>query len=361
MKSAYSVRRVAAALLAACVASTTLVSTASAEAVPTPATGYIPLIPIIFPIYPIIKPVQSTCALRDDSAGTNWFVSRDIRITGYNGWSVDSAAVRYEASVSGNYKFRMVLRHTNRDGDIITKSEVKTIAMTAGVQKNVTTYFGNSYVGNALSLSISHEEVTGPGILYMVNAAGSCTNTTTSDVDGSAGTASDIGFELRGDSSHATNTVVEYFVVSLNKFFVTAYASDQAALDALPDFQRTGRTFRVPAKSTYGNVTDVYRFFSPDAVSHVYVDKSGHDIIVANPAFNLNDEGIDFGSVKPDAAGVCPSWAPVKIYRSYNNAPTVNQRNHRYTNNVPDYASMTSIGWLGEGPAFCAYSATNPF
>jgi Repeat of unknown function (DUF5648) len=361
MKSSNNLRRVAAALLAACIATTSFTSTASAEEIAPPATGYIPFIPIIFPIFPI-KPIKSSCELRTTDTFSNWFATRDIKIANYLGWSIDSAKIRYYASSTGTYTFRLVLRDTNRSGDMITKSEMKTVNLVAGEPLNVTTYFGNAYAGKAFDLSISHENVTGPGTLFLVSANSACAGTTTSAEDGGVdGAASDIGYELRGDTNHATNNVVEYFVPALNKFFVTAHLNDQNALDASPDFQRTGRSFKVPSKSTYGNVIDVYRFFSPEAVSHVYVDKTGHDIITSNPAFNLNDEGIDFGSVKPDAASTCPTWAPVKIYRSYNNAPVVNQRNHRYTNNSVDYAAMTGLGWLGEGAAFCAYSNTTAF
>jgi Repeat of unknown function (DUF5648) len=360
MKSSNTLRRVAAALLAACVA-TSVFTTASAEEIAPPATGYIPFIPIDFPIFAVVKPIQSSCALRTTDTFSNWFTTRDIKVTNYYGWSVDNAKIRYSASATGTYKFRLVLRHVDRTGDMITKSEIKTVNLTAGVSANATTYFGNAYLGDATSFSISHEDITGPGILYMASANASCANTSTTASDGTTdATTQDIGYEVRGDSNHAVTEVVEYSVPSVNKYFITGRADEKALLDGLPTiYTRTGRTFRVPSKQTYGNVFDVYRFYSPlpaGANSHVFVDKVDHDWIVSIPNTGLVDEGMDYGSIKPDLAGACPSWAPVKIYRSFHNTPDVGSRNHRYTRSVTDYNSMTSQGWAPEGAVFCAYS-----
>jgi hypothetical protein len=355
MKSRFSVRAIAAALMVSGVASTSVVSPANAA---MPGEAYVPFLPILYPFLFVLRPVQHECAPSAGNVGM--FVTRDVHVSNYDGWSIDSAKLRYSASASGEYSYRLVVRHMSRSGDIITKSELKTVNVNVGELKDVTVSFSNSYVGNAQTLSISHEDVSGPGTLYMNRAAGACANTLLTDSDGTGTHSLDVGLELRGDEDHYTNNVVEYFVPAYNKFFITAHVNDQAALDASPDFIRTGRSFRIPRKQTYGNVIDVYRFFSPEAISHVYVDKTGHDFIVANPGFNLNNEGIDFGSVKPDIAGKCPSWAPHKIYRSYNSAPIVNQRNHRYTNKLVDYNAMTASGWAPEGPAFCAYSIVNP-
>jgi Repeat of unknown function (DUF5648) len=361
MKSSNNLRRVAAALLAACVATTSFTSTASAEEVAAPATGYIPYIPILFPIFPIIKPMQSSCELSASASPTPWFTTRDIKVTGYMGWSVDSAKIRYEATATGTYTFRLVLRDVDRSGDMITKSEVKTINLTAGVPTNVTTYFGNAYLGKALNFSISHEDKTGPGTLYMAQANVSCPNTTTTAQDGSVdGTVADIGYELRGDSSHSATTVVEYYLPGANKYFITGRDAEKTLLDGMPaTFVRTGKTFRVPSKQVYGNVFDVYRFYAPapGANSHVFVDKADHDLIVSVSGTGLVDEGADYGSIKPDSAGTCPSWAPVKIYRSFHNTAAVGNRNHRYTDNTTDYNAMTSQGWVPEGVVFCAYNS----
>jgi Repeat of unknown function (DUF5648) len=363
MSHRFSLKGVAATLLASCIA-TTFTAPASAT---SPAESYVPILPpLIFPLPLFERPLQASCAI-DATTSSFWFATRDVHVKGYDGWSVESAKFRYRASASGTYTFKLTLRDLNRSGHMIAQTTERTLELTAGTSVDAKTFFGNAYVGRTTDLSISHSDISGPGILYFGRSAGSCANAKLSETDGTIDPTetTDIGFELRGDETHYTNNVVEYYVPALNKYFITAHTNDQAALDALPDFQRTGRSFLVPKKSVYTNVINVYRFFSPEAVSHFYVDKTGHDIIIANPAFGLNDEGIDFGSVKPDysggGAGICPSWAPVKVNRSYHNAPVVNQRNHRYTNNTNDYNAMTGLGWAPEGTAFCAYSATNPF
>lgn len=363
MSTRSSISSIAASLLAACVA-TALVAPAAAT---TPEQSFIPFLPPILLPFPLIeRPIQQDCDI-DPSPASWWYVNRDVRVSNYDGWSLESAKFMYRASVTGTYTFKLTVRETDRSGHMIVQSTEKTLNLTANTPVDGKTFFGNAYVGRATTLSISHTDVVGPSNLFFGKATGSCATSKLTDTDGTidaATTAVDVGFELRGDEDHYTNNVVEYYIVSLQKYFVTAHANDQAALDTLPDFQRTGRSFRMPKKSAYTNIINVYRFFSPEAVTHVYVDKSGHDIIVANPAFGLNDEGIDFGSIKPDysivATGVCPTWAPVKINRSFHNTATVNQRNHRYTNNTNDYNDMTANGWAPEGAAFCAYSATFP-
>jgi hypothetical protein len=344
-------------LCAAAVTGTTLGSQASAE----PSTGYIPYIPpvIIIPIF--LKPIMAQCTISAAATETQWFVTRDVRLNGYLGWSADSVKFRYQALTSGTYKFRIVIRDTDRYGDLITRSEVRSVALTAGTPTNVSTYFSNVYVGNALNLSISHEEVTGPGTLYFLQtSASSCTGTSLSETDGTMpGPAADIGFELRGENTHAVTEVIEYNMPALNKYFITGRDAEKAALDALPTiFTRTGKKFKVPSKLVYGNVFDVYRFFSPEpgTRSHAYVDKIDHDLILSIPNTGLVDEGADFGSVKPDISGACPSWAPLKVYRSFHNTPVVGDRSHRYTTSLTDYNAMTTMGWSPEGIVFCAYS-----
>lgn len=355
MKNASNFKSIAAALLAGCVATAALVNPARAE-VPPPATGYIPFIPVVFPLFPLIKPMQSTCEIRPSGTPFTRAVSRDFHVFGYSGWSIDSAKLRYVAYTTGTYKYRLVVRHTNRSGDIITKSELKTLNLVAGTPVTSTALFGNSYIGNAFNLSISHEDVTGPGALYMDESAGSCTNTVTTATDGGAEAGlGDIGFEIRGDTSHAMTEVVEYRVLANNKYFVTGRADEKALLDGMPaNFVRTGKKFKVPSKFTYGNISDVYRFFAPAASTHVFVDKADHDMIVAIPSTGLVDEGADFGTIVPDAAGTCPSWAPVKIYRSFRNAANAADRNHRYTTSEADYNAMTFSGWAPEGVKMCA-------
>lgn len=349
-----SCRRLCALVFAKLMLLASLFSYGTAHAT-EPATGYIPILPPIIIILPILKPVMASCALRTDYGG-GYLVSRDILINSYQGWSADSLAVRYHASVAGTYKFRITLRESNTNGDVITISPEQTVNLTAGGSTNHTTYFSNVYVGRATNLAISHDDVAGPGTLYMEStSAASCTNSAIT------GSSVDVGFVLRGESVHEANEVVEYNLPALNKYFITGRTDEKATLDAMPNvFTRTGHKFVVPSKKNYGNVSDVYRFFAPapGPQSHAFVDRSDHDLIVSLPNTGLIDEGADFGTVKPDNSGTCPTWAPIKIYRSFHNTAAVGQRNHRYSSTLAVHNAMVAQGWLNEGVVFCGHSGS---
>jgi hypothetical protein len=357
MKHASKSRLVAGLL---CAAGLMAVGSPTLAATPVVPTGYIPFIPINITPFLVPKPILASCDLSTGSNGAVRLVSRDLRITGYNGWSADAITFRYEGGVTGTYKYRIVIREQDRFGDTITRSELKSVALTAGAPINVTTYFGNVYVGDAVALSISHEEVTGPGTLYFKEtSAASCVNTALTEPNGSLpGPTADVGFVLRGENTHLSTEVVEYNIPSANKYFITGKSAEKAQLDAMPtQFVRTGKTFKVPAKNVYGNVFDVYRFYAPapGSNSHVYVNKQDRDLIVSIPNSGLNDEGADFGMVKPDNSGACPSWSPTKVYRSFHNTAAVGQRNHRYSTSLTTHNAMLAQGWVNEGVVFCAY------
>ncbi|TAG46268.1 MAG: hypothetical protein EAZ30_13010 [Betaproteobacteria bacterium] len=355
MKNRSIARKFAAvALAAACLGGSV---SASAD---TPATGFIPLLPpIIDPSIFFAKPTQYTCGLATGGSPA-LYVSRDIQLNSYEAWSVDATTMRYWAPSAGAYSFRIVIRDTDRYGDIITRSAVKTITLAAATPLNVTTRFGNAWTGDTTRLSISHEEVTGPSALHFVQSPVVCGNAALSEIGGAMpGPAIDIGLIVTGDTNKTDTEVVEYNIPSINKYFITGRTDEKALLDAQPTvFVRTGKKFTVPAKNTYGNVYDVYRFFSPapGAQSHVFVDKVDRDWLLSIPGTGLVDEGADFGTIKPDNAGVCPTYARKKIYRSFHSTPVVGQRNHRYSTTLADHNAMLLQGWLDEKVVFCAYN-----
>jgi hypothetical protein len=258
----------------------------------------------------------------------------------------------------------LVLRDTDRNGDMITKSEVKTINLTAGASLNATTNFGNAYAGRAFTLSISHEDVTGPGQLYFREAAAACADVSATDVNGLPDSLGDIGYELRGDTTHNYTTIVEFYMPTVNKYFITGRPEHQALLDTYPAlYTRTGKQMRVPTKGVFSNAIDMYRFYSPlpaGANSHAYLNKADHDLLVSIPNVGWVDEGIDFGAIRADATGTCPSWAPSKIYRSFRNSAVVSERNHRYSISLTEYNAATAAGWTPENVVFCAHSVTAP-
>lgn len=156
-----------------------------------------------------------------------------------------------------------------------------------------------------------------------------------------------------------TAEVVEYFLVALNKYFITGRAAEQALLDGLPaSFRRTGAKFSAFAAAGAPSGTEpICRFYLPPAKggpnSHFYGRPADCDLIRAssNPAFEY--EGEDFAVAIP-VNGACPQSAPFTVYRSFNNRAAQNDGNHRYTNALSRYNEMSAKNWVGEGPVFCS-------
>jgi len=158
--------------------------------------------------------------------------------------------------------------------------------------------------------------------------------------------------------------VVEYFLIALNKYFITGRAAEQALLDGLPaSFRRTGAKFSAFAAAGAPVGTEpICRFYLPPAKggpnSHFYGRPADCDLIRAsgNPAFEY--EGEDFAVTIP-VNGACPLTAPFTVYRSFNNRAAQNDGNHRYTNTLSRYNEMTGKNWAGEGPVFCSTAAVD--
>lgn len=171
-------------------------------------------------------------------------------------------------------------------------------------------------------------------------------------------------------------TVVEYYNATLDAYFITGRATEQAALDALPaDFRRTGMQFAATSASTAAAAGDVRicRFYisvpSPAGAftnSHFY-GREGVDCeaIVAQLPAGFTYEGFDFtvaSPLTPGAAGLpaaCPAGAPGRIYRAFRPGANGRTGNHRYTASSATYEAMIAAGWAGEGVAFCVATATD--
>jgi uncharacterized protein (DUF1800 family) len=174
------------------------------------------------------------------------------------------------------------------------------------------------------------------------------------------GTANAIGDRK---SAGATVTVVEYYIASLDSYFLTGRPSEQAALDGLPaQFRRTGASFDAYAAGAGPAGTEDYcRFYisipAPPVSSHFYGRKSTDCVTLA--AANLPThkfEDYDFAVFPPLASGLCPAHAPLAIYRSFRTQKAGVNPNHRFTFSAREYAAMTSKGWNTEGIAMCAVS-----
>ena len=164
--------------------------------------------------------------------------------------------------------------------------------------------------------------------------------------------------------THAqTVNVVEYRNKTLDAYFITGRASEQAALDAVADFSRTGMSFQaVSAATSAAALTKVCRFYvslaSPFVSSHFY-GRQGSDcevVLAANPP-GFTYEGYDF-AVQSPTAGSCPAGT-FAVSRSFRALGTGKTSNHRYTVSAATYAIAATAGYVGEGVTFCATAATD--
>ena len=148
-----------------------------------------------------------------------------------------------------------------------------------------------------------------------------------------------------------TTAVVEYLHAGFGHYFVTALASEIAALDsgAFAGWARTGRSFNAYASGNGASVVPVCRFFSTTFApksSHFYTPfaaecdglKGGND---------WQYEGEAFFASFPDATGICAGSAQ-PIYRLYNNGQN-GAPNHRYATDPALRAEMIAKGWVSEG------------
>ena len=163
----------------------------------------------------------------------------------------------------------------------------------------------------------------------------------------------------------APTTVVEYYVPSLKKYFITGRENEKATLAQYPAvYSLTGMTFVAgPGLAPPTGTQPICRFYfaPPLANTHFYGVPSDCALVATTFASNkaATNEGIDFAVASPDAAGNCPASAPVKVYRSFNNRSAQNDGNHRYTVSTARYNQMIAAGYSADGAVFCAASATD--
>ena len=146
------------------------------------------------------------------------------------------------------------------------------------------------------------------------------------------------------------------------QFFYAVLASDKALLDTLPNWSRTGKSFKS------GGYVTVCRFYggkNGGPNTHFYsADDKECEALKQNP--RLSYEGQTFAvnvampaktaeQQVPGALRDCPRDS-VPLYRLYNNASASNGRfvsNHRYTTDRADVAAFVAKGWVDEGHAMC--------
>jgi C-terminal processing protease CtpA/Prc len=163
-------------------------------------------------------------------------------------------------------------------------------------------------------------------------------------------------------------TVVEYYNKAIAAYFLTGRATEQAVLDGISDFQRTGVSFvATAAEGATAPLDSVcrYRIAIPNSnlgvpgqpfSSHFYGLTADCGTIAGYNFPNFYNEGFDFAVERPNN-GVCPASSPVRVYRALRNLTPVDVPNHRYSVSTTAYDEMLTRGWTGEGVVFCAKSA----
>jgi hypothetical protein len=176
-------------------------------------------------------------------------------------------------------------------------------------------------------------------------------------------------FHLRSGGSAVLTaqalSVVEYVIPTLTKYFITGRDTEKATLAQFSGiFSLTGMRFSAgSAAYPPAGTSPICRFYfaPPMANTHFYGGPSDCALVASVNASNpsVTNEGLDFAVAVPDAAGNCPSTAPVKVLRSFNNRSSQNDGNHRYTVSQTRYDQMTARGYAAEGTAFCVVSAVD--
>jgi CSLREA domain-containing protein len=154
----------------------------------------------------------------------------------------------------------------------------------------------------------------------------------------------DIGaFEVQ-----APATVLEFYNVSLDHYFITWIAGEIANLDAgtvIKGWTRTGKTFKTYTTPT--GTSPVCRYYIPPGLGDSHFFGRGTVECNAtgqkNPTFVLEDPA--FMQMYLPVGGNCPANT-TQIYRVFSNRPDAN---HRYMTDKATRDQMVSKGWLVEG------------
>ena len=141
------------------------------------------------------------------------------------------------------------------------------------------------------------------------------------------------------------------------QFFYAVLASDKTLLDAVPNWSRTGKSFKS------GGYVSVCRFYggkNGGPNTHFYsADDKECAALKTVPA--LSYEGQTFAVNMPmpgsNADGTKPCPIDSKpLYRLYNNASAPGKdyvSNHRYVTERADVAAAVAQGWVDEGQVMC--------
>jgi YHYH protein/Repeat of unknown function (DUF5648) len=153
--------------------------------------------------------------------------------------------------------------------------------------------------------------------------------------------------------AHAPDaTVIEFHNASLGHYFVTASASEAAALDAgvKQGWVRTGASFLAYA-TTEAGTQPVCRFYGLPAAgldSHFYSafpTECAEVLLKFAGTWQLESSDVFSVAVPDKVAGACPAGT-TPVYRVWNGRV---DSNHRYTASSSVRATMMAQGWIPEG------------
>ncbi len=167
--------------------------------------------------------------------------------------------------------------------------------------------------------------------------------------------------------------MTEFYNARLNYYFVTPKADDKAALDTVPGWARTGKSFIVSDSAENGGVP-LSRFYFDKVArgqsrgSHFYtaLDADRVALRALNPgntqAARLPfDEGTNGYVALPLVSGKGGSCAAglLPVYRAFRGiARFPDDPNHRFTTDVISHNVLVADGWDDEGVTFCAIAAS---
>jgi photosystem II stability/assembly factor-like uncharacterized protein len=211
---------------------------------------------------------------------------------------------------------------------------------------------GTFYAGGAcgvLAVSASGDSVTRMNTGFPAGLQVSALAMTPTGTDIYAGTEGGGVFRYTKSGAATPVTVVEYYNATLDHYFITWVAAEQANLDAgnTPTrWTRTGLSFKTTRRRRPG-ASPVCRYYIPPAKgdSHFFgrgtqeCNATGQ----ANPTFIL--ESPDFMFMFLPLAGTCPA-STTPVYRVFSNRPDAN---HRYMTDRAVRDQMAAKGWLVEG------------
>jgi hypothetical protein len=163
-------------------------------------------------------------------------------------------------------------------------------------------------------------------------------------------------------------TVIEYYNVALDHYFITSLQPDIDALDSGHFFgwSRTGLSFQAFADQASGGpgANPVCRFYIPPPADSHFFSASPAECaaVLAKILTDPNYRGFVYETPNafyiavPDATGACPAGT-IPVYRLWNQRA---DSNHRYTTDPAIKALMLAKGYIGEGSGPDAVAMCTP-